>query len=80
MKTGDRVKINIRGEKMYYITSKQLDQIKIARPGKESLDPDGWFEDGQRDAKKGKVLNYGCIKLKENINAYVNGYNSEKVI
>jgi hypothetical protein len=66
------------GIKMNYgLTSKQLSKIKIRwelRP--EEIDIEGWFEDGQRDAIKGKQLNYGCAKLKENQDAYIKGYNS----
>jgi hypothetical protein len=63
----------------YGPTSKQLDKVKInLSPVDEFVDVDGFFADGKRDAIRGRILNTGYLKLKENIEAYKNGYYSIK--
>jgi hypothetical protein len=38
----------------------------------------GWYEDGQRDAKAGRKMDFGQCELKVNQDAYVKGYKEAK--
>ena len=60
----------------YGPSAKQLSKVKVAFTGKEIIDVEGYFEDGFKLAKRGRDLSTGSLKLKENIEAYTNGYNS----
>lgn len=59
---------------MYGPTSKQLDKVKINWDVKETIDEEGYYEDGERDAKKGRASIVNHITIKENQEAYLRGY------
>lgn len=68
----------------YGPTAKQLEKIS-RQPGMwvlpvETEDTTGWFEDGQRDAAKGRKCDYGSCGLLANQNAYLAGYSGYKEI
>ena len=62
----------------YGPTSKQLDAVATVLLRKlkvaEYEDPDGWYEDGYRDARKGRPCSYGQCSIAVNQEAYVRGY------
>ena len=63
----------------YGPTSKQLDQYGKAHPEifqvpTEKSDCQGWYDDGKRDAEKGRRADYGCCKLLSNQMNYLSGY------
>ena len=63
---------------MYGPTAKQLEKMWPAVASvfvvKEYEDPDGWYEDGYRDARKGRPCDYGQCSASVNQEAYVRGY------
>ena len=64
----------------YGPTAKQLEEIskqpRVFALPTETEDTAGWFEDGQRDAAKGRKCDYGSCSLVANQNAYLAGYAS----
>ena len=58
----------------YGPTSKQLDAVKLRPVKSERPDGEGWYQDGERDAQKGRPADYGCIKLAHNQVNYLAGY------
>lgn len=59
---------------MFGPKAKDLAKFKMTKPGKEFIDIEGFYEDGQFDASRGIKFSTGSLKLKENIEAYTNGY------
>jgi len=62
----------------YGPTGKQLGKLGelLRYTVQETLDVAGWYEDGARDASKGRRCDFGDCQLQENQDAYKAGYRS----
>jgi hypothetical protein len=63
-----------------YLNAKTLAKLAknpaLYRVPVEYSDPDGWYADGQNDAKRGAKRSYGSCSIPENQTAYLAGYDS----